>query len=638
MQHFDKPVSGTADTVRAVSASVPAYVKNKKSANLLIKKNRKMKQNKWGVLAMALLFPALTAIADSRNVVVQQPGTLSQAVTAGQLDGVTSLSIEGTLNAKDFEIIRQLATTHGGKGGKLKNLNLSRARIDTGYNIYEVPDSLFAGCDALVTLKMPADLFSVGYDSFVGCTSLKKIMCLNFTYIPYALFRDLPSLETVSITGHVVHADGTPFQNLPNLRSVTFGTMGRTGGPLVAENCPRLKKVVFRGLLLDVNFEKLEGCPLIKKCRVSGYIGYDRSEVFAGKSLEQGGMAVADSVMHFLRQGLGHPSRFVREECASVAYNVGSLYSLKNDTANALRMLDLSFELNPLETEYSHLQEDTDLDNVRHTAHFARYADSVRHHTDYLLVLRNSHAYATGTETSGKRFTYAPASDASMERIRDYFNLDSIAGNGDEVSRIKNVMYWLHDEIRHDGSSGIPRVPRTAIDLYKVCKEGNRGMNCRGLAIVLSELYLAMGCPARFVTCQPKAYDTDHDCHVICMVWSRQLNKWLWMDPSFAAYVSDENGNLLGIAEVRERLRDGRPLVLNDDANWNHRSKQTKERYLDRYMAKNLYYLSTYLESCAETENGTRDDVTLQPEGDNARINSVKTWDDAWFWQTPDAQ
>ena len=50
------------------------------------------------------------------------------------------------------------------------------------------------------------------------------------------------------------------------------------------------------------------------------------------------------------------------------------------------------------------------------------------------------------------------------------------------------------------------------------------------------------------------------------------------MDPTFNAYVKDEHGNLLSIAEVRERLITDQPLYLNEDANWNNKSKQTKEK------------------------------------------------------------
>ena len=97
-----------------------------------------------------------------------------------------------------------------------------------------------------------------------------------------------------------------------------------------------------------------------------------------------------------------------------------------------------------------------------------------------------------------------------------------------------------------------------------------------------------MGIKSRYVTCMPKD-PNDNDCHVINSVYSQQLNKWIWIDLSFNAYVKDEKGNFLGIAEIRERLINNKPLVLNEDANHNNETKQTKEEYLENYMAKNLY-------------------------------------------------
>ena len=96
-----------------------------------------------------------------------------------------------------------------------------------------------------------------------------------------------------------------------------------------------------------------------------------------------------------------------------------------------------------------------------------------------------------------------------------------------------------------------------------------------------------MGYQSHFVTCLPKD-TTDSDCHVINVVYAPSLRKWVWMDPTNDAYVMNEQGTLLGIEEVRARLLDGRPLLLNPDANWNHRQSATKEQYLYSYMAKNL--------------------------------------------------
>ncbi len=161
-------------------------------------------------------------------------------------------------------------------------------------------------------------------------------------------------------------------------------------------------------------------------------------------------------------------------------------------------------------------------------------------------------------------------------------------------------MHWVHNIIRHDGSSNNPTL-RNAIELVKVCKTENRGVNCRMMATVLNECYLSLGIKSRYITCMPKETQFD-DCHVINMVYSNDLKKWIWIDPTFDAYVMNEKGELLGIREVRERLINGKPLILNADANWNRMNSQTKEDYLETYMAKNLYRLQTPLISEYDTE------------------------------------
>jgi len=75
------------------------------------------------------------------------------------------------------------------------------------------------------------------------------------------------------------------------------------------------------------------------------------------------------------------------------------------------------------------------------------------------------------------------------------------------------------------------------------------------------------------VTCKPKPLEFN-DCHVINSVFSHQLNKWIWVDPEFDAYVMNEKGELLGLQEVRDRLINDKPLILNPEANWNRRTSQ----------------------------------------------------------------
>ncbi|MDD5150021.1 MAG: transglutaminase domain-containing protein [Flavobacterium sp.] len=219
----------------------------------------------------------------------------------------------------------------------------------------------------------------------------------------------------------------------------------------------------------------------------------------------------------------------------------------------------------------------------------------------YLQKLQNAEKYDYSDNRFIPNFSYQSSDNPNLIKIRKDLKLDSIAGTGNEISKIINLMHWVHNSIRHDGSAPTNPVSKNAIDIIKVCKTENRGVNCRMMATVLNECYLSMGIKSRFVTCMPKETIFE-DCHVINMVYSNDLKKWIWIDPTNDAYVMNEKGELLGLAEVRERLINGKTLILNPDANWNRKSSQTKEYYLETYMAKNLYRLRTPLVSEYNTE------------------------------------
>lgn len=233
----------------------------------------------------------------------------------------------------------------------------------------------------------------------------------------------------------------------------------------------------------------------------------------------------------------------------------------------------------------------------------------------YLTTLKRAHQYDLNQVRKLPAFTYLDSSDVRLKRIRKDFNLDSIAGKSNEISQLLSVMHWVHNIVRHDGGSNNPTL-KNAIDLVNICKSENRGVNCRMMATILNECYLSMGFKSRMVTCMPKPLKFQ-DCHVINAVYSNQLSKWIWLDPTFDAYVMDEKGILLGLQEVRERLINDEPLILNPEANWNRQNSQTIEDYLYNYMAKNLYRLEVPVNSTVNLEtkekNKTIEYIQLLP-------------------------
>ena len=308
----------------------------------------------------------------------------------------------------------------------------------------------------------------------------------------------------------------------------------------------------------------------------------------------------------------------------NIYYNLTCIYSLLNNKSSALtyfrKAIDAGYN------DYGHVQTDTDLDNIRKEKEFTELNNKLKQTGDYLSILKRAGKYNLSDNRPIPKFSYQASDNPNLVALRKGFNLDSIAGQGTDVLKILNLLQWIHDLVPHDGMNGNPEV-KNAMSMINVCKKDNRGLNCRGLALVLNECYLSMGIKSRVVTCLPKdSLKIDQDCHVINSVYSESLKKWLWIDPTFDAYVMNEKGELLSIEEVRERLISDKPLILNPDANWNNQSTQTKENYLENYMAKNLYILECHSSS----------EYNMETSSEGKTFNYIRLLPLDYFEQKPD--
>ena len=312
----------------------------------------------------------------------------------------------------------------------------------------------------------------------------------------------------------------------------------------------------------------------------------------------------------------------------SAHYTMACLYAMANNKKEAFEFLNKTITAGSGYYDYKTLATDPDIDNLRNEPEFQKLLANMKELGDYLSLLKKANKYNLSDNRPLPAFTYQQSDNANLTALRKGLNLDSIAGQGSDVLQILNLMHWVHDVVPHDGMNGNPEV-KNALSMLEVCKKDGRGLNCRGLALVLNECYLSMGIKSRIVTCLPKdSLKIDQDCHVINSVYSESLKKWLWIDPTFEAYVMNEKGEMLSIAEVRERLINDKTLILNPDANWNNQSAQTKEDYLESYMAKNLYML----ECPASSE------YNMETNSEGKTYNYIRLLPLDYFEQNPDKE
>lgn len=357
-------------------------------------------------------------------------------------------------------------------------------------------------------------------------------------------------------------------------------------------------------------------------------------ELWKGKRFEEALKVLATRTQ---APGFG---RLAAETRAGIHYNMACAASLLGRPGEALAYLGVA--VGEGLKDWTTFSTDPDLDPLRKEPGFAWLASQVRERGDFVGILRRFKDYGPAPApapagTPVPPFAYQAPEAADLVALRKACRLDEVAGTGPEFERIVNLMRWVHAQVRHDGSSKNPE-PMNALHLLEVCRAEKRGINCRMMATILNEACLAMGFKSRQVTCQPLD-ETDPDCHVITTVWSRDLGKWLYMDPTMEAWFTDERGLPLSIAEVRERLISGGPLELSKGANWNGRPENPAT--YKAYMAKNLVRITCPVESAFGYESRperryvTLDAAAFPPRPARDAAGGLITHDPVAFWAQP---
>ena len=262
---------------------------------------------------------------------------------------------------------------------------------------------------------------------------------------------------------------------------------------------------------------------------------------------------------------------------------------------------------------------------------------------DYLSILKNSPNYDYESTEDYPVFMYQDTSDVKLTELRNTYDLKNIAGTGDEWSRIINLFKWVHRTLKHDGGNIYPE-SENSLGILKYCEDTDRGVNCVMMAIVLNEVYLSMGFKSRLIHGNSKKFVFNGEWHAFNIVYSNTHGKWVYIDPTFQAYYKDDNGNLLSVAEIREYMRQDKPLHLNVDADYNGNSITENDNL--HYLSKNFYRFSCSLNSAFDsngifhTTNTTSSTFChLDPENEkqNGRSGAENYYmsNPDYFWSKP---
>lgn len=190
-------------------------------------------KKQWLLLAVAAI-TSLSAFGEMKSVTLTEAGTLSEMISESEMYEITELAVSGPINGTDVRMIRDMV----GRGqygsatdGKVSVLDLSNARIVAGGESYlysgnfteddVVGTSMFAECDKLKSVTLPAQTVKLATCAFYRCSLLESVVIPETVEaIESNAFFVNSSLKSIMIPKNVQYIDDAVFCGCASLIAI----------------------------------------------------------------------------------------------------------------------------------------------------------------------------------------------------------------------------------------------------------------------------------------------------------------------------------------------------------------------------------------------------------------------------------
>ena len=174
----------------------------------------------------------------TRQIKLDEAGTLPDKISESQKNLITNLKIVGKINGTDLKFIREMAGCDvNGKetDGKLSILDLSDAKIVEGGSAYysdrddgfictsndKLGDYVFNGCSGLTSLTLPSSVTEIGEGAFLNCRGLTNFTIPSgVTKIGGAAFFCCYGLISLTLPSSVTAIGSEAFKHCSGLISI----------------------------------------------------------------------------------------------------------------------------------------------------------------------------------------------------------------------------------------------------------------------------------------------------------------------------------------------------------------------------------------------------------------------------------
>lgn len=182
---------------------------------------------------------------------------------------------------------------------------------------------------------------------------------------------------------------------------------------------------------------------------------------------------------------------------------------------------------------------------------------SINYRIIYDRILKSSHnGYASQDAVINFDYSVDCRYMSEIKKLTGLNGFENIQSD-DEIKTFINATNWVSKTLLSDKEPKIE--PVSSYELICKVKEGAWAANCYAHAVVLNDVFHLLGYKGRYVFCMPVDYHfTDN--HVVNLVYSKQLKKWLLFDAAQNLYYTDNMGTVLDIRELRKCLIEDKPI------------------------------------------------------------------------------
>lgn len=204
-----------------------------------------------------------------------------------------------------------------------------------------------------------------------------------------------------------------------------------------------------------------------------------------------------------------------------------------------------------------------------------------------------------------------------LSELKNNYSIELLVnGENNDIGKILNILEWTSKQWKHNGSNNPTK--QDALTILKEAHEGKQ-FRCVEYGIVATATFNSIGIPARTLGLKTRDVEKVRQGagHVVTEVYSKELDKWIFIDPQFNIMPTLNGIPLNGVEFQKE--------IYNKNANLKLINKQGELSKLDSknyisWVGKYLFYFDVLFDqktvnsSKFKTINGMTK-LTLVPVG-----------------------